>query len=88
MSATPGRTGNDQQEMAMNWTEMQCDWDALAPLLKTQWPMLSDEDLRSVGGSRPALASVLQRRYSMAPADAEREICAFEEDVRFPGAVK
>jgi hypothetical protein len=72
----------------MNWNEIQRDWDGMVSLLKTQWPLLSDEDLQSVGGSREALARVLQRRYCLAPAEAEREICAFEKDVRFPGAVK
>jgi hypothetical protein len=41
-----------------------------------------------VAGRRDLLAEALRRRYGYGEGEAERQIAAFEEDVRFPGAVK
>ena len=72
----------------MNWTEIQSNWPEMCLLLRAYWPRLSDEDLDGVRGSRERLAETLARRYGFGRDDAERAICQFEEDVRFPGAVK
>ena len=72
----------------MNWQEMECDWEALGPLVTSRWPNLKTEDLNLIKGLRVELAAALRRRYGLTLEDAEREICAFEKDVRFPGAVK
>jgi hypothetical protein len=83
-----GTPGYFSEEGAMNWTEVQDNWAAMCLLLRTQWPRLSDQDLDGVRGSREGLAGALARRYGFGPDDAERAICQFEKDVRFPGAVK
>jgi hypothetical protein len=72
----------------MNWTEIQDKWAGMCPLLRTQWPRLSDEDLERVRGNRAGLAGALVRRYGYGPEDAEQAICQFEKEARFPGAVK
>jgi hypothetical protein len=72
----------------MNWAEIKGNWEGLCPLLKTHWPLLSDADLRQVVGRREELARALRRRYGLGADEAEQRICAFEEEVRFPGAVK
>ena len=72
----------------MNWQEMECDWEALGPLVTSRWPNLKTEDLNLIKGQRVGLVAALRRCYGLTQEDAEREICAFEKDVRFPGAVK
>ena len=72
----------------MNWTEMQTDWDHLSPMLKTWWPSLNNDDLLRIAGSREQLAAVLGERYGIDHDEAERQICAFEKEVRLPGAVR
>jgi len=72
----------------MNWTEMHADWDHLSPMLKTWFPMLSDDDLLRIAGSREQLVAVLRERYGIENDEAERRICAFEKEVRLPGAVR
>ena len=72
----------------MNWAEIQGDWQRLSPLLKTQWPQLSDEDVDRIGGSREKLIETVARCYGLARDGALQEVCRFEKEVRFPGAVK
>jgi uncharacterized protein YjbJ (UPF0337 family) len=72
----------------MNWAELQRDWKAAAALLQTYWAKLTDEDLERIGGRRDELAASLRRCYGYGEDEAERAICSFEKEVRFPGAVK
>jgi uncharacterized protein YjbJ (UPF0337 family) len=72
----------------MNWAELQRDWKAAAALLQTYWTKLTDEDLERIDGRRDELAASLRRLYRYGEEEAERAICSFEKEVRFPGAVK
>ena len=72
----------------MNWSEVKTRWNEMRPLLHGHWPKLTDEVLDSVDGDRYELGRALQRHYELSPGDAETEICEFEKDVRWPGAVK
>jgi hypothetical protein len=72
----------------MNWAELQRDWKAASSLLQTYWTRLTDQDLERVDGRRDALAASLRRLYGYGAEEAERAICSFEKEVRFPGAVK
>ena len=72
----------------MNWAELERDWNRVGPLVKTHWPKLTDEAVQRAGGSRDRLAAALQATYGYDVEEAERAICSFEKEVRFPGAVK
>jgi hypothetical protein len=72
----------------MNWAELQQDWMAAAPLLKTHWIKLTESDLELIDGHRDKLAEALGRLYGYGEGETEDAIAAFEKDVRFPGAVK
>ena len=39
-------------------------------------------------GRRDELAASLRRRYGFGEEEAERAVCSFEKEVRFPGAAK
>jgi hypothetical protein len=51
-------------------------------------PRDCEEDVALFNGRRDVLADALQVRYSLGAREAEDPICAFEKDVRRPGAVK
>lgn len=72
----------------MNWMEMQTDWAKFSPLLTTWWAKLNEHDLPKIAGDRQRLAALLCERYGLESDAAEGQICAFEKDVRLPGAVK
>ncbi len=72
----------------MNWAELQRDWKGVGSLLKSYWTKLTDEDLERIDGRRDQLVASLRRLYGFGEEEAERVICSFEKEVRFPGAVK
>jgi uncharacterized protein YjbJ (UPF0337 family) len=72
----------------MNWSEMEAQWEQMKPLLVSHWHDLSEEDIARIHGQREVLAQALQERYGLSAREAEDAICAFEKDVRRPGAVK
>jgi len=72
----------------MNWPEVQQRWEQMHLVLRTYWTKLTTDDLQRINGNRAKLAEALQRRYGYQPEQAENAICAFEDDVRYPGAAK
>ena len=72
----------------MNWSEMHAEWKTCSPMLATWWTKLDEEDLRQIAGSREKLAEVLCECYGLRADEVDGQICAFEKDVRRPGAVK
>ena len=72
----------------MNWSEIESQWPSMKALLASHWHEQSDDDLTQIDRQRDRLARTLQERLGLDPAAAEAAICAFEKDVRRPGAVK
>jgi uncharacterized protein YjbJ (UPF0337 family) len=72
----------------MNWSEVKASWEEMSVVIQSHWPKLTGEELNNVNGDRNELARALQRRYGLSSQQAETEICEFEKDVRWPGAVK
>jgi len=72
----------------VNWVEIEQDWATMKALVQSQWRELTQDDLAAIDGKREQLCQVLQRRLNMTEQAAEDAICAFEKDVRRPGAVK
>ena len=72
----------------MNWSEIEGQWEPMKALLVSYWHKLSDDDLARIDGKRDGLAHVIRERYGLNDTEAEDAICAFEKDVRRPGAVK
>jgi hypothetical protein len=72
----------------MNWSEIEGQWEPMKAILASYWPTLSDDDLARIAGKRDVLAQVVRERLGLDAAAAEVAICAFEKDVRRPGAVK
>ena len=72
----------------MNWSEMTASWYEMKALVQSHWPRLGVAMLRDINGNRSQLGRALQLEYGFSAADAELAICEFEEDVRWPGALK
>jgi hypothetical protein len=72
----------------LNWSEIEAQWPMMKALLAAYWPKLTDADLGHIAGKRDRLSQFLHERYGLDATDAEAAICAFEKDVRRPGAVK
>ena len=72
----------------MNWSELTASSYEMKALVQSHWPRLGVAILRDMNGNRAQLGRALQLQYGFSAADAELAICEFEEDVRWPGAVK
>jgi hypothetical protein len=72
----------------MNWPEVAGRWEEMRRLISSYWKELTSDDLARIDRRRDGLAEVLRDRYGWDARRAEVEICAFEKDVRWPGAVK
>jgi uncharacterized protein YjbJ (UPF0337 family) len=72
----------------MNWAEIEGGWEQMKALLKSNWPRLTEADIGRIGGSRDRLVEVLRDRYGLGAEEAEGAVCAFQKEIRRPGAVK
>jgi hypothetical protein len=72
----------------MHWSEVEAQWEQMTALLLSHWHKLSEEDVALFNGKRNVSAQTLQERYCSGAREGEDAICAFEKDVRRPGAVK
>jgi len=72
----------------MNWSELTASSYEMKALVQSHWPRLGVAILRDMNGNRAQLGRALQLEYGFSAADAELAICEFEEDVRWPGALR
>ena len=72
----------------MNWSELTASSYEMKALVQSHWPRLGGAILRDMNGNRAQLGRALELQYGFSAADAELAICEFEEDVRWPGALK
>jgi len=72
----------------MNWSEVESHWEQASRLIASYWKELGDDDLARITRRRDGLLDVLRDRYGWDAERAEAEVCAFEKDLRWPGAVK
>lgn len=54
----------------MNWAQVEGKWPLMLGHIKATWSKLTDDDLRSVAGSREGLVSKVQERYGVQKRDA------------------
>ena len=57
----------------MNWDQMEGKWKQFKGAARERWGKLTDDDLDRVNGKREQLVGILQERYGMARAEADRE---------------
>ncbi|MBN9887537.1 CsbD family protein [Salipiger abyssi] len=64
----------------MNWDIIQGKWKQLKGSVQENWGELTDDDLDKAAGSREQLVGLIQERYGLAKADAERQVDEFFAD--------
>lgn len=68
----------------MSWDRIEGNWKVLKGAVKARWAKLTDDDLAIVEGRREQLAGHLQKRYGIAPDEADKEI---EDWLNEPGVL-
>ena len=58
----------------MNWDQIKGKWTQFTGKAREQWGNLTDNDLERAAGNRDQLVGVIQERYGIAKAEAERQV--------------
>ena len=66
----------------MNQDTIQGTWKQLNGKIKQQWGKLTDDDLKVAEGNAEYLSGKLQERYGMARDEADKQVKAFEKEIR------
>jgi len=66
----------------MNQDTIQGNWKQLNGKIKQQWGKLTDDDLKVAEGNAEYLSGKLQERYGMARDEADKQVKAFEKEIR------
>ncbi|AHX15511.1 hypothetical protein CH75_21495 [Dyella jiangningensis] len=66
----------------MNQDTIQGNWKQLSGKIKKQWGKLTDDDLKVAEGNAEYLSGRLQERYGIARDEADKQVKAFEKEIR------
>lgn len=66
----------------MNWDRIEGNWKQISGKAKSQWGKLTNDDLDVVAGKRDQLAGLIQERYGIAKDEAEKQIDAWQGQVK------
>jgi len=59
---------------AMNWNQVEGNWEQFKGKVQTQWGKLTGDDLDVIKGKRKELSGKIQERYGKAQEEAEKEV--------------
>lgn len=58
----------------MNWDIIEGNWKQMTGQAKSEWSLLTGDDLRQIAGRREQLVGKLQERYGIAKDKAEQQM--------------
>jgi uncharacterized protein YjbJ (UPF0337 family) len=61
----------------MNWDRIEGKWKQLGGAVREQWGKLTDDDLQILTGKKDQLVGIIQERYGIAKAEAEKQADAW-----------
>ncbi|MBZ0318818.1 MAG: CsbD family protein [Anaerolineae bacterium] len=68
--------------MKNKWEHISGEWRQFSGEAKKRWGQLTDDELAQIDGNRKALASLLQKRYSIAKKEADKQIDAWAANLK------
>jgi uncharacterized protein YjbJ (UPF0337 family) len=66
----------------MNWDRIEGNWKQISGRAKSQWGKLTDDELDVVAGKRDQLSGIIQERYGIAKDEAEKQMDAWQGQVK------
>ena len=57
----------------MNWGQIESKWRRLRGSAQERWGKFSDNDWQTIAGNKDQLVALIQERYGIANAEAERQ---------------
>lgn len=73
---------------AMNWEHIEHNWTAFQGFALTMWGELTEDDLCRIKGNQLQLIGRIQERYSIARAEAERQVTEWARSCRHVAPVR
>ena len=67
---------------AMNWEHIEHNWAVFQGFALTMWGELTEDDLCRIEGNQLQLIGRIQERYSIARAEAERQVIEWASSCR------
>ena len=58
----------------MNWDQIEGKWKQFAGSARERWGKLTDNDWETIAGKKDQLVGLLQARYGLAKAEAEKQL--------------
>jgi uncharacterized protein YjbJ (UPF0337 family) len=66
----------------MNWDQIKGQWKQLQGQVKAKWAKLTDDDLAFVAAEKTKLVGMIQERYGILRAEAEKQVDAWVASLR------
>ena len=67
-------TSSHDQEVPMNWDQVQGSWKQFKGQVKQKWGDLTDDEIDRVEGRQEELAGLIQKKYGKTKEEAQREV--------------
>ena len=58
----------------MNWDQLEGKWHEFAGSARAHWGKLTDDDWTTISGKKEHLVGLIQQRYGIAKAEAEKQV--------------
>src|SRR5271155_5014295 len=72
----------ENQEVPMNWDQVEGKWKQFSGKTKEKWGRLTDDDLEVIRGRRDQLIGKIQERYGIMKQEAEKQVDEFVRSCR------
>jgi uncharacterized protein YjbJ (UPF0337 family) len=66
----------------MNWDQIEGKWKQLTGSARQQWGKLTDDDVQMLTGQKDQLVGIIQERYGIAKAEAEKQADAWSHALK------
>jgi uncharacterized protein YjbJ (UPF0337 family) len=77
-----------EEEMNMNWDRIEGNWEQFKGSVRTKWGKLTDDQIDVIAGKRETLAGKIQESYGITKEETEKQVAAWQKDLKDVVAVK
>ena len=72
----------------MNWDKIEGNWEQFKGNVRTKWGKLTDDQIDVIAGKRETLAGKIQESYGITREETEKQLEAWQKDLKEAVAAK